>query len=62
MSAQDNGTEYIFIDHEGGEHFGIVFSLGDAEALRNLYNAKISMPLARWERSRKETPCKRSSS
>lgn len=50
MSHADNGTEYIFIDNQGSEHFEIVFERSDAAAFAKLHGAKTYMPLATWER------------
>ena len=42
-------TEYIFIKDDGSRHFEIVLERGDAMAFHKMHNARLSMPLERYE-------------
>ena len=52
MSKADNGTEYVFISG-GKEHYEIVFEAKDVWDFTRMHNAGLSMPLKRWEETKK---------
>lgn len=49
MSANDNGTEYIFILPDGSRRFEIVMQRSDVWALKSMHGAVSCMPLRMYE-------------
>lgn len=49
MSKADNGTEYVFIDDAGKEHYEIVFERKEVFSFQKMHKAHMAMPLKNWE-------------